>query len=227
MADQDSKTELLYSLRRLIRGSSALFWGLPLSLVICVQSAVTDWLRPMGIVPPMLATGMLFYGLTQLSYFQKQERIWQSVLERAKLFALINVGLSPFIYWWQKLPQIPFYTQVVGVLGISGLLFLYNLNHVLQRLTAMLPDETLRSETRMFSAMNQHLITSLLIMIALYFVFIQLDTLPQLVIDIVQLMVDARRMLVVVLVLVPLAMTMTLLWKIKELVLASVFTDQR
>jgi hypothetical protein len=34
--------------------------------VVCVQTANGDWLTPLGVVPPLLVTGWLFYGLAQL-----------------------------------------------------------------------------------------------------------------------------------------------------------------
>lgn len=36
--------ELLRSLGQLSRGLSAVFWGLPLALVVCVQTAKGDWI---------------------------------------------------------------------------------------------------------------------------------------------------------------------------------------
>src|SRR5206468_12796007 len=82
--------ELLSALGRRARGLSVIFWGLPIALVVCVQSAKGDWLRPLGVIPPLTATGLLLYGLTLLGHFQKQERVWSAALERVKLFALIN-----------------------------------------------------------------------------------------------------------------------------------------
>ena len=68
------KTELMQSLGQLVRGLSALFWGLPLALVLGVQTARTDWLRPFGLFPPLAAAGLLFFGLLQLEHFQREER---------------------------------------------------------------------------------------------------------------------------------------------------------
>src|SRR5437764_1404541 len=45
MSETAPKTELMRSLGRLVRGLSALFWGLPIALVACVQSATTDCLH--------------------------------------------------------------------------------------------------------------------------------------------------------------------------------------
>jgi hypothetical protein len=81
--------ELLRSLGRLVRGLSALFWGLPLALLVGVQTAKMDWLRPLNIFPPLVATGLLLFGLLQITSFQKQERPWRAALDRAKVLALI------------------------------------------------------------------------------------------------------------------------------------------
>src|SRR6267143_1013698 len=94
--------ELLSSLGRLVRGLSALFWGIPVALVACVQTAKSDWLRPFGVFPALITTALLYYGLTLSGHFQEQERVWRSSLDRAKVLALVNIGLSPFLYFWHK-----------------------------------------------------------------------------------------------------------------------------
>jgi hypothetical protein len=223
MVDAAPKTEVLRSLGRLVRGLSALFWGLPLSILVCVKTALSDWLRPMGMLPPIVVTSLLLYGLHQLTHFQKQERVWRQALDRAQLMAMVNVGMSPFIYWWNKLPMVPFYFFAVGVLLLSALLFLFNLNQVLRRLAAMLPDETLRMETALFTTMNLYLLCMIVGLVALYLILQQLTTLPMIVIQVLRMLEFSRQWLLIFLVLLPLAMTMTLIWKIKEVILASVF----
>src|SRR5438552_7110195 len=99
MPEPAPKAELMSSLGRLVRGLSALFWGLPLSMVVCVKTAVSEWLRPTGIFPPILSASLLLFGIFQLGHFQKQERVWRRALERAQFLAVVNTGLSPFIYW--------------------------------------------------------------------------------------------------------------------------------
>jgi hypothetical protein len=226
MPDAASKAEVLRSLGRLVRGLSALFWGLPLSILVCVKTAVSEWLRPLGILPPFLVTALLFYGLHQLSYFQRKERVWRHALDRAQILSVVNIGLSPFIYWWNKLPQVNFYFFAVAVLLLSALLFLFNLNHVLQRLVAMLPDETLRIETKLFTTMNIYLLALLFGAVTLYLILQQVDTLPLFVINLLRFLEFARQWLLIFLILLPVAMTMTLIWKIKEVVLSSVFGAQ-
>lgn len=219
--------ELMPSLRRLLRGLSALFWGLPLALIVCVQSAVSDWLRPLGMFPPILITGLLYYGLTELSHFQKQERVWIDALDRTKLFALINLGLSPFIYWWNQFPYESFYHQVIWLLGVSGLLFLVSLNYLLQRLTAMLPDEMLRAETKVFTNMNLGLIVGLMLAAITYQTLVSITSLPDIIVYILDILYNTRRAWLLLVALLPLAMTMTLLWKTKDVVLNSIFGSSR
>lgn len=219
-------TELMPSLRRLLRGLSAIFWGLPLTLITCVQSAVTDWLRPLGMLPPIFMTGLLYYGLHELGHFQKQERVWLDALDRTKLFALINLGLSPFIYWWNQFPGIAFFFQAVAIMAVSSLLFLVSLNFLLQRLTAMLPDEMLRAETKVFTQMNLGLMASLLAVVALYQTLASINELPAIIILILDKLYVTRRAWLLLLALLPLAMTMTLLWKTKEVVLSSIFGNR-
>jgi hypothetical protein len=215
--------ELLRALGRLARGLSALFWGLPIALVVCVQTAKGDWLRPLGVLPPVLSTGLLFYALTLLGHFQKQERVWRVARERARILALINVGLSPFLFWWNVIPGQPLYDVMVDLMIVTGLLFLFTLNPMIGRLAAMLPDETLRVETRFFSHLNRYLLLFTLALMLAYYVMVQLDQLPPRLIH--YLFAENGRGLwaMLLLVLLPLAMTMALLWKIKEVILASVF----
>jgi hypothetical protein len=219
----ESKPELLPSLGRLVRGLSTLFWGLPMALVICVQTAKADWLRPLGVVAPLLATGLLFYGLMLLGTFQSQERVWMTALERAKAFGLINVGLAPFLCWWNRMPWHPFFNLMVHLMLFTGLLFLFTLNPVLQRLTAMLPDETLRVETRLFTAINRGLLLANVTFLAGYFLLVRATRVPQVLIEFLVIWERFGQWIMLFLVLLPIAMTMALIWKTKEVILASVF----
>jgi len=196
---------------------------LPMALVVGVETAASDWLRPFGVLPPVLATGVLFYGLSELGHFQKQERVWMQTLERTKLFALVNVGLSPFLYFWNDLPSVAYFNEAVGVMILCSLMFLVNLNQVTLRLAAMLPDETLREDTQLFTSLNLYMVFAVLTLLALYLGLAGVQTLPPIVAKGLNFLYEARRGLIIVPVVVPVAMTMALLWKIKEVVLASVF----
>jgi hypothetical protein len=215
--------ELLRSLGRLVRGLSALFWGLPAALVICVQVAQIDLYGHLNAIPPVVATGWLLFGLAQLAHFQKQERVWINALDRARLLALINLGLSPFLYWWNRQPQVTFFAVAVEVLAVSGLVFLANLNLVLYRLSMMLPDENLRQETRHFTTLNRLLVLGILLVGGTYTLLLHHPELFPALNDYVGSHPAAALWAFLFLVLLPLAVTMALIWKIKQVILDSVF----
>jgi len=214
---------MLRSLGWLARGLSALFWGLPVALIICAETARASWLKPLGMLPALFATGLLLYGLWQMGHFQQQERPWRSALDRAKLSGLVNFGLCPFIYWQNKMPEQPFFNAAIFVLVLSAIIFLFNLNVVLKQLGAMLPDETLRHETRHFTQLNRWLLVALLLCATAYVVVMN-D--PRLIGKLGELFVWINRVsfwALIFFALLPLAMTMALIWKTKEVILDSVF----
>jgi hypothetical protein len=215
--------QLLRSLGKLARGLSALFWGLPATLLISAETARADWLKPLGVLPLVAVNLLLLYGLWQMGEFQKQERPWRLALDRALLLALVNLGLCPFIYWHNRMPAEVFFTYAVMLLELSAVLFLFNLNLVLKRLAAMLPDETLRQETRQFTALNRWLLVVLL-----FFAigFLWLTSMPQTALQAGKLIYWVSRLsglLLIFFILLPLAMTMALIWKTKEVILDAVF----
>jgi len=127
-----------------------------------------------------------------------------------------------------RLPRTTSYdlALVVVVLALSGLLFLFNLNLVLARLGEMLPDETLRQETRQFTAINRGLLVALLLLAAAYIFLLQMPNLP---VPVLIVMVRLERMSqwsLLMLVLLPLSLTMALIWKTKEVILDSVFSHR-
>jgi hypothetical protein len=223
MSNSPPNPELLQALGRLVRGLALLFWGVPLALVICVQTTHTDYLRMFGIIPPILSTGLLLYGLGLLGYFRKEERVWTIALERARIFALLNVGLAPFLFWWSKIPGNSFYTIMSQLMACSGLVFLFTLNEVLRRLTAMLPDATLRQETLMFTRINAALLALSFAVLAFCFATFHLKWQPAAGTAWSVLIDRASHWGVLFLVLVATALTMTMLWKAKEAIFSSVF----
>jgi hypothetical protein len=218
-----AKPEVIPSLARVVRGLSALFWGLPLVLLLDAKSALEDSLHGFGFPPVVGASLLVVYGLHQFSHFQRQERIWITAVERARLLSLLLLALAPFTVWWSRQPDQPFYTQSMIVLLFAGMAFLLALNHVLVRLAAMLPDETLRTETRFFAHLNRTLLLTQTILAAAYLLLLRREHLPAGLAWLLSTLDLAKVWLVVVLSLPPVALTMTLLWKTKEVIMTSVF----
>jgi hypothetical protein len=101
----------------------------------------------------------------------------------------------------------------------------------LQRLGAMLPDETLRLEIGQFTVLNLNLLVLTLLLGASYVVVAHLQSLPawlgMLIAVLSRGSIPLSQVLLLVLLLLPLAMTMALIWKTKEVILDSIFGGKR
>ena len=122
--------------------------------------------------------------------------------------------------------QFFFYVMVI-LMMFCGMLFLASINVVLQRLGAMLPDEALRLETRQFTSLNLNLLVVTFLFAVIYFGLGEVHALPRWLGIIVGTLDHGFFWFLVLLVLLPLAMTMALLWKTKEVILDSVFGAPR
>lgn len=164
-----------------------------------------------------------------------------TALNRIKIVALINVGFSPFLYWWSRIPSNPFFGLIVDITLVGALLFLLLMNPVLVRLTAMLPDETLRTETRAFTAMNRTILSVVLSILVTYLAMVRIAPgspeqligwllkvlpLPHQAQMIFYFLDRAGLWLMLFPILFPIAMTMALIWKIKEVILSSIFGSE-
>jgi hypothetical protein len=225
-----AKADLTRTLGRLARGLSTLFWCLPLALVAQTETGRTDWARflgPFAFLPALVLTAMLWFGLRRLRDFQKQERVWQQAVDRAELLAIINTGLSPFLFWWHRFPLIPFYIICVDFLALSAVLLLMQINRVLLRLSAMLPNEMLRQEARTFASLN---IWMLLILLGGFGVdrLLRLWRAPVRFLGHFSFALQETALwFALFFALMPLAMTLALLWKIKEAIFSSLFESDQ
>jgi len=226
MSDQPPSADLLRSLGRLVRGLSALFWSLPASLVVGFHTLKSEGMLPFAFAPVLVCTAILSYGLWLLGDFQKQERIWRAALDRARLLALIVFGICPFLYWYNRVPSNAFFLSMVILLAFCALLLLASLNLVLQRLGAMLPDEMLRHEIRQYTVVTLNLLLVTLLLAAVYLGAGQLKWIPKWLGALLETFNRGTFWFLIPLVLLPLAMTMALLWKTKEVILESVFSSK-
>ena len=157
--------DLMPSLRKLVRGLEVLFWALPFALLVCVQETMVSWWESWGIAPALAAMALLWYGTYSLGHFQKQERVWQGTVNFAQVLALLMVGLVPFLHWQQQITSDTMTWSQMSeaqkhivysacIFFTASMMYVLNLNHVLARLAAMLPDPILRADVRLFVYLN-------------------------------------------------------------------------
>jgi hypothetical protein len=133
------------------------------------------------------------------------------------------------------MPGNGFFLAMVIVMTFSALLFLAALNQVLQRLGAMLPDEALRLDIKQFTVVNLNLLVLIFLLGAASLtlglshnqpLYRQVGNLPLYLQNLIAGVEDGGSWLPLVLGLLPLAMTMALLWKTKEVILDNVFSGK-
>lgn len=212
----------LAGLTGVLRGLSAVFWGLPLCLLAFARHFLGFWTTGYDLVLPPAAAGLLLFGLVRMSGYQRQERIWQRALLVAQLLALLVAGLSPFLYLWSRMPSVDFFSRAVLVLVGTSLAALLALTRVLSRLAAMLPDETARADAALFHGLATYVVAVLAAVgVTLYFRLAPIPlsdflSIPR------QPLGAGRQALLLLLILVPVAMAMAVTWKLKEVVMAAV-----
>lgn len=203
-------------IRRLIRGLSALFWGLPLALLFSFKTGTGLLVSRPEAITPIMAFALLTFGSHQLKSIRIVNQPTGQLVDWINLFALTNLGLSPFLYFWNQQPDEPYFSQVVGLLLLSGLLFVYLFNRLLFHLGNHLHEEPLRTETNLFSSFNAYCLIALTITIGVYFV---LGEVPLGIMDFRLMshpLMRIAHVIVLFFILLPLALTMTLTWRVKE-----------
>lgn len=227
---------LLRGLNGAVRGLSALVWGLPISLLIVVwtlsrssssiPSPLSELLQSMGVAPALFAAVLLWYGVWQLGRFQPEHVGWQRTVDRARGLAWLQIGLAPFLYWWSRMPEVLYFKITAIALIVFSLLFLAQLNTLLRRLTAMLPDQALRSETSSMASMNYGILA---VLGGLHVVLYALDRVnfESAVSWVAHQYIWLARLLLLLFMVMPIAITMAVMWKIKETILESVFSSER
>jgi hypothetical protein len=228
---------LMRGLNSLVRGLTALFCALPIALLIIVWTAtrsgssipspVSNLLHSLGILPAIATSALLFYGVVKLGRFQPDFVAWQTSVVRARWCALFLVGLSPFLYWWCRLPEIEFFKVSALALIVIAMLFLAQLNVVLRRLTAILPDQTLRAETAFMARFN-HVILAVVGAAEVFFFSLNRPAIAAATEWLTQQhlwLLRPLEIIVLLLMVMPIAITMAVMWKIKEVILESVFQN--
>lgn len=213
------------TLARVVRGLLLLFWAVPGVLLTDIAVALDFTWRQFGFTPTAVAGVALVYGVRELHSFHPRERVWRLSLHRTLVLALIILALAPIPVWWNRVPDEPFFSDGMVMVVFAGLAFLVSLNDSLRRLSAMLPDETLRTETRFFTRLNIGILAVLAAGVGLWLLLHGLNPANANLATLRWMLESSRPWLLILVLILPVALTMTLLWKIKGVILASVFRE--
>ncbi len=202
-----------------LRGLSAIFWGLPLCLLAFSRHFLAFWPSSYDLLFPAAGAGLVLFGVSRLVSFQPGERVWQQAVLSSQTLSLMLLGLSPFLFLWSRLPGEEFFARAVVVLLVTAMGFMASLTRTLVRLSAMLPDATALADARLFHGLSTYVIAVVGgVAVVLYW---RLSPLP--LSDFLSLPRQpvgfGRQALLLLLILVPVAVAMAVTWKLKEVVL--------
>lgn len=143
------------ALGQLVQGLSALLWTLPTALVICVQAAKTDWLWSYGIWPPVLITGAVWASVQRWTAPLLCEPETRPPAAVARAFALVLWGLSPFLHWHARFPHQPWFHLMTSLAALAGLALLIQINRLLPLVTRRMEGTDLTQETLSLTKWNR------------------------------------------------------------------------
>ena len=108
----------------------------------------------------------------------------------------------------------------VHLLFISGMLYLHQLNYAIRRLAFMIPDPTLRQDTELFTGLNRRVLSFLMGLGMFYWSMGWLTAIPAPLYALLKIVDHLIPVAVVLLMVMPVSMTMTMVWKLKESIFA-------
>ncbi len=199
-----------------LRGLSAMFWGLPLSLLALARHFLILYPTIYDLLLPVVATVLLLFGVSRVGRLHRQERVWQRSVVAAQVLGVFLVGLSPFLFLWNRAPGYGFFARAVLLLIGVAFAFIIALTRLLMRLSAMLPDEIARGDARLFHALSTYVVLVLAGVGVTIYTRLSPISLPEFLALPRQPFGFARQALLLLLTLVPVAMAMSVTWKLKE-----------
>lgn len=223
----DDPARLRSALGRLARGLSAVFWGLPAAFLLTARTLLSDWHHLAEMIPLALAPAVVAHGLALLAELHPHERVWTRTVRPARLLALLLAGLLPCLVLRGLLPHEPYFARAAALALLAALAGVAALGQVMRRLAAMLPDPVLRGDARLFAGVNAWLAGVL----AVFFTLLYLRAQPMPLTEFLQFLQRVpgpwQQTVLLLICLAPVALVMTITWKLKELALALAFVPPR
>lgn len=202
-----------------LRSLSAIFWGLPVTLLAFARHFLSFFPSAYDLVLPSAGTLLLFFGVLRLSRFHPQERPWQQPLVVTQVLALLLLGLSPFLFLWSRVPSEALFSRAVALALVVALVFLIALSNTLARLAALLPDAPTQADARLFHAITAYVSTTLAAVSGVLYWRLSPASLSEFLALPQQPIAHGLQAFMLVLTLIPVAISMAVSWKLKEVVL--------
>ncbi len=133
---------------RAMRGFSCVFWGIPLAILLF--AGAIDVRLPFTARAPAYVFGV-FLVYCGVVYFQRAPlpgARWHSLVRELLFVLLIEVYLSPFVFWWKHMPHVPYYVANLIILMLCTAWGLFILNQLAGEIARLLHDRLLLVEAQ-------------------------------------------------------------------------------
>lgn len=202
-----------------LRGLSALFWGLPAALVASIHVSLDSNAMGSRFILPMGAFALLAFGSHQLRWVSVTGVTgWGNRVDLLRILSLGQLFLSPFLFFYARAADQWLFIGSLYVLGLNWVVFLMVLCNLIGGIVQTSPDPTLHQDYLWMKGFIGGALTLLALGWTLLFIRIFL---PELGVEIPVLYLIYPQFLgtfLIISAIFPVTVLMNVLWKVKEYV---------
>ncbi len=133
---------------RLARGFSAVFWGIPVSLMLYAGALDIRVYSTFRIPAYVLGIVVIYAGLVFLRRAGAITPRWLRTVRVLLVMLVFEFYLAPFVYWWKQMPYVPYYVINVFALLACTTLGLFFMNQLAGEVGRIAHDTTFLIETQ-------------------------------------------------------------------------------
>ena len=204
------------ALVRMVRGFGAVFWGLPVSLLLFFGAVEIHLVAQFKLPSCVLGLVVVYVGLVLLRFAGVQSRMWTRHGRIGLVSTFLLIYLGPFIYWFTYMPRSGLYYLLnMTLFFASVILLLFSVNRLAAEVGVETGDRDLMVESRLcaWSVILLMLLPTALTAVFSSYMAMKYES------SLLAEMRGVRRdtpVWIHIFFLVPLSLTMTSAWKAKE-----------
>lgn len=203
----------------LAQGLSCWLWGIPAAMLLSIRELPFEWGIPFQVPLFVVPYLLVLTGAVKMARVRSPGDRWRSEAQRALILCIVAAYLTPFLFWWRRWPQSVYLMANVWLLVACGVALLAQVNRVVRTLGACLGDPALAAEAELFRAVVW-IVLGLPTLAAIAFVITASVRTQQPVTTQFETALLATPSWGLALLLVPLSITLALVWRAKDLTLA-------
>lgn len=135
-------------------GLFAIFWSLPLGLLLYLRAIKIQSFDELRLPAYVIGPIACLWGLSALARVRRLTPHWRARINTARCFTFMQIYFAPFVFWWDRVGNRPFFTaNIIGLFLVSVLLLVW-LNWIVTEIGAALQLSAFTAEGRALTAMT-------------------------------------------------------------------------